>query len=83
MRDPETAAADIAQLAEAADRVERPAHLGDLEVSITPARRLTQEDLDAYAEAGVHRIIVQPGRSVASRDDLLAFVDANQPSAWS
>ena len=82
MRDPETAAADIAQLGAAAEQVERPAHLGELEISITPARRLTKEDFDAYAEAGVHRLIVQPGRSVANQDDLLAFVSANAPTNW-
>lgn len=83
MRDPETAAADIAQLRSLADEVERPDSLGRLEVSITPARRLTAEDYAAYAEAGVDRIIVQTGRSVATRDDLLAFVESHRPAAWS
>ena len=54
MRDPETAAADLAQLREAADQVERPAELG----------------------------ILQPGRKAQTREDLLAFVDANSPSQW-
>jgi len=82
MRDPETATADIAQLSEAANEVERPDHLGELEISITPARRLTPEDVAAYSEAGVHRIIVQPGRSVTTSDELLAFVDDHQPTRW-
>lgn len=80
MRDPETAAADIAQLKEVAQQVERPAHLGDLEISITPARRLTQEDYAAYAEAGVDRIIVQAGRSATTTADLVAFVEAHAPA---
>lgn len=82
MRDPETAAGDLLNLRAAADQVERPDHLGELEISITPARRLTREDVTAYAELGVHRIIVQPGRSVTTPEDLMAFVDANAPHNW-
>lgn len=82
MRDPETAAADIAQLRSVSDEVERPGHLGELEISITPARRLSAEDVAAYAEAGVDRIIVQAGRSISSQRDLLAFVEAHQPAQW-
>jgi probable F420-dependent oxidoreductase len=82
MRDPETAAGDLVNLRTAATQVERPDHLGELEISITPARRLTREDIAAYAELGVHRIIVQPGRSVTTPDELLAFVDANAPHNW-
>ncbi|MFT7650852.1 MAG: putative F420-dependent oxidoreductase [Candidatus Poriferisodalaceae bacterium] len=82
MRDPETAAGDLLNLRTAADQVERPDHLGELEISITPARRLTREDVTAYAELGVHRIIVQPGRSVTTPEDLMAFVDANAPHNW-
>lgn len=82
MRDPETAASDIARLQVVASEVERPAHLGELEISITPARRLTPEDFDAYASAGVDRLIVQPGRSVTTADELLAFVDDHAPSRF-
>lgn len=82
MRDPETAAADIAQLQSAANDVERPAHLGKLEVSITPARRLTQEDFDAYAAAGVDRIIVQAGRSVTTAGQFVDFVEKHAPQVW-
>jgi len=82
MRDPETAAADIAQLQSVAESVDRPAHLGKLEISITPARRLRAEDVAAYAKVGVDRIIVQPGRSVVSGDELLSFVDEHAPSNW-
>lgn len=61
MRDPETAAADIAGLERAAERYERPGHLGPLEISITPAKRLQPGDVEAYAELGVDRLILQPG----------------------
>lgn len=82
MRDPETAAADIATLHSVANEVERPEHLGELEISITPARRLTKDDFEVYAAAGVDRIIVQPGRSVTTTDELLAFVGSHSPSNW-
>ena len=82
MRDPETAAADIAQLQAMANEVDRADSLGKLEISITPARRLTHEDFDAYAEAGVDRIIVQAGRSVTTADDVLGFVETHAPANW-
>lgn len=81
MRDPETTAKDIAQLATAADDVERPAELGKLEISITPRGRLTAEDYAAYAELGVDRLIVQPGGH-RDRDALLAFVESYAPSNY-
>ena len=64
------------------ERTGRPDSLGELEISVTPARRLTQEDVDAYAEAGVDRIIVQAGRRVETKDDLLAFVESHAPANW-
>jgi probable F420-dependent oxidoreductase len=82
MRDPATTATDLANLRAASDQVERPEHLGELEISITPARRLTSEDVAAYADLGVDRIIIQPGRSVSTSDELLAFVEANAPHNW-
>ncbi len=80
MRDPETAAADIAALRRITDTVDRPAELGTLEISITPRRRLTAEDLEAYVEMGVDRLILQSGAQTA--DDLAAFVTANAPANW-
>jgi probable F420-dependent oxidoreductase len=54
---PEGAAAAIAGLRAAADQVERPAALGELEISVTPHGRLTPERAEAFAEAGVHRLV--------------------------
>jgi probable F420-dependent oxidoreductase len=42
----------------AADRVERPAHLGRLEISVTPRGRPTPELVDAFADQGVDRLVV-------------------------
>jgi probable F420-dependent oxidoreductase len=55
---PERAAASLAGLAAAADRVERPAGLGQLEISVTPRGRMTPELVARFAEAGVHRLVV-------------------------
>jgi probable F420-dependent oxidoreductase len=55
---PERAAASLAGLAAAADRVERPAGLGELEISVTPRGRMTPELAARFAEAGVHRLVV-------------------------
>ncbi len=79
MRDPETTAADVAQLAEAADQVDRPDHLGKLEVSITPQKRLGPGDLEAYAELGVDRLILQPGYH-RDLDTILAYIEEFAPA---
>jgi hypothetical protein len=55
---PEDAAASLAGLRDAADRVDRPATLGNLEVSVTPRGRVTAERAAAFAELGVHRLVV-------------------------
>jgi probable F420-dependent oxidoreductase len=55
---PEDAATSLAGLRDAADRVDRPATLGKLEVSVTPRGRVTAERAAAFAELGVHRLVV-------------------------
>jgi probable F420-dependent oxidoreductase len=57
---PEGAAECIAGLRAAAEGADRPAHLGELMISITPAGPVTAESVDAYRAAGVHRLIVYP-----------------------
>jgi probable F420-dependent oxidoreductase len=57
---PEQAAAEVAALAETARRVERPADLGGLEISVSPPGRLTPDGAAAYAEAGVDRLVTVP-----------------------
>lgn len=80
MRDLETTKADIARLEAMADRHERPAELGRLEVSITPPGRLKPGDLEAYTELGVDRLILQPGGH-RPLDELLAYVEHYAPAA--
>ena len=55
---PDDVAAALAGLRAAAQRVERPAELGELEISVTPRGRLTPERAAAYQEAGVHRLVL-------------------------
>ena len=61
--DPAKTAECLAGLREAAKHVSRPAHLGPLEISVTPPRGTTTVDADtaaAYATLGVHRLILMP-----------------------
>jgi probable F420-dependent oxidoreductase len=60
--DPTKTGEALAGLREAAKSVSRPAHLGPLEISVTPARGVTVdvETARAYAALGVHRLILMP-----------------------
>jgi probable F420-dependent oxidoreductase len=53
-------AAHVAALREAATRHERPAALGELEISVTPRGTPDRDTALRYAELGVHRLILQP-----------------------
>jgi probable F420-dependent oxidoreductase len=55
---PEQAAASVTGLRGAAGRVERPAGLGELEISVTPRGRLTPALAAEFAAAGVHRLVL-------------------------
>jgi probable F420-dependent oxidoreductase len=54
-------------------RRDRPLH-----VSVTPARRLDEDNVRAYAELGVDRLIVAPPVGL-SLEELVEFVEANAP----
>ena len=62
--DAEGTARALAGLREAAQRYPRPAHLGELEISITPGRgrRVDLAGAEAFAALGVHRLILMPAR---------------------
>lgn len=74
MRDLETTAADLERLRRAADEVDRPDHLGPLEITITPPGRPEVEELTAYAEMGVHRLVPMPPWHL-ERSHLLDWID--------
>lgn len=57
---PEDVRACVERLRLAGDHVERPAELGELELTVTPRGRLTPERAAAFAEAGVHRLVPAP-----------------------
>jgi len=50
-------AASLTGLRAAADRVDRPAALGELEISVTPRDPVTPGQAAEFAEAGVHRLV--------------------------
>jgi len=54
---PEGAAECVEGLRRAAADVRRPADLGELEITVTPRRRLDAEALHAFAAVGVHRLV--------------------------
>lgn len=59
-RTPEQVATDVAGLRAAAERSSRPAELGTLQISVTPPGPVTTEQVQAYADLGVDRLIVYP-----------------------
>jgi probable F420-dependent oxidoreductase len=56
--DLESTAESLDGLDSAEDRVERPDWLGELEISITPRETPTLEDVEAYEDLGVDRLIL-------------------------
>jgi probable F420-dependent oxidoreductase len=66
-------AACLEGLREAAARYERPADLGELEISVTPRGPLDQAAAARFAELGVHRLIVLPPRD-ADEEAIAAHV---------
>ena len=66
----------LAGLREAAKHVERPAHLGPLEISITPGRGVAVDRAMAqqYAALGVHRLVLMPPPKLDG-DGLVRYVE--------
>jgi probable F420-dependent oxidoreductase len=78
---PEQTAAALTALREAGERYERPAGLGDLEITITPPGTIDAGAVQRYADVGVHRLVLQPQTSAGSAiDELIESVgDALTP----
>jgi probable F420-dependent oxidoreductase len=55
---PEATVSCLAGLREAASQLDRPGDLGELEITVTPRGRLTAATAAAFAELGVHRLVV-------------------------
>ncbi|HEX6311384.1 MAG TPA: TIGR03619 family F420-dependent LLM class oxidoreductase [Acidimicrobiia bacterium] len=74
---PDDAARALAGLRAAAEEVERPADLGELEISVTPRGRMTPELVAAFAQVGVHRLVplaVEPAGPQATIDAAVSAV---------
>jgi probable F420-dependent oxidoreductase len=70
--DPAQTADALRALGEAGNRYERPAELGDLEITITPPAGFDLDMARRYADVGVHRLVLQPPTSEgAAIDDLV------------
>jgi probable F420-dependent oxidoreductase len=76
MHSPESTAEHVAALRKAAADAERDL---SLHISVTPERRLDAATVQAYAAAGVDRLIVAP-RADADEPSLLRFLDRNAPA---
>lgn len=73
--DPDQSARAIADLRALADRLDRPADLGELEISVTPPEPPDLATARRYAEIGVHRLVLQPSTAdPAAMDDLITTV---------
>jgi probable F420-dependent oxidoreductase len=70
---PDSARECVAGLRAAAEQVERPASLGELELSVSARGRLTAEIAAGFAELGVHRLVVVPN---PKDDDVRPSIDA-------
>ena len=74
----EAAAASVAGLQQAAAAVERPAELGELEITVTPPGRVDRDMLKRYEDLGVSRLALLPGRldsSGSAGDGAVRFVE--------
>lgn len=65
---PAQAAESVAAIAAAGPR---PATLGDLDVTITPPGPIDLDEVRRYADAGVHRLVIQPSTMDGSEMDTL------------
>ena len=50
----------VERLAAVREQVQRPADLGDIEITIAPSEKITAETIAAYTELGVSRLLLRP-----------------------
>jgi probable F420-dependent oxidoreductase len=76
--DPHETVAALAGLRDAAGEYGRPVELGEIEISITPPYSFDVDMARRYADAGVHRLVVQPPTSSGSAmDDLINELESH------
>jgi probable F420-dependent oxidoreductase len=61
----------LSRLRKVAAGCERPAHLGELEITITPPGQIDLDTARRYADLGVDRLVIQPGTEDGSGMDEL------------
>jgi probable F420-dependent oxidoreductase len=76
---PDQTALAIDGLRQAATEVERPPHLGDIEITVSPRGRIDRAFVERYGELGVHRLVLLPPGDV-DLDGLAAFVGRHSPA---
>jgi probable F420-dependent oxidoreductase len=69
--DVEETASILSRLRKAAAACDRPPHLGELEITITPPGPIDLATARQYADLGVHRLVIQPGTPDGSDMDEL------------
>jgi alkanesulfonate monooxygenase SsuD/methylene tetrahydromethanopterin reductase-like flavin-dependent oxidoreductase (luciferase family) len=69
--DVEEAAGTLTRLRKVLAECDRPARLGELEITITPPGRIDRDTARRYADLGVHRLVIQPGTEDGSDMDEL------------
>jgi probable F420-dependent oxidoreductase len=72
--DLEQTAAALARLRQVAAECERPARLGELEITITPPAPIGFDTARRYADLGVHRLVIPPAASDGS--DIEALIQS-------
>ncbi len=75
--DLDATATALAEIAEEQERLDRPAALGPLEVTVTPPEPIGASTLQRYEELGVHRLVLLP-RPDAPPQDRFAPVPEHQ-----
>ena len=73
MLDPEATSQNLAGLTEAQEKYERPASLGEIEITVTPRMRPGPEMTDQYNELGVDRLVLLSGARTV--DESLTFIE--------
>lgn len=72
--DVEETASALSRLRKVAAGCNRPPHLGELEITITPPGRIDPATARRYADLGVHRLVIQPG--TADGSDMEELIDS-------
>jgi probable F420-dependent oxidoreductase len=71
----------IAALAAAREKYGRPAELGEVEISVAPSETVTREVIDAYREAGAHRLLLRFNQ-MGTLEQAEELIRANAPAEF-